>query len=987
MENTVLHFLTYKDITGSHESEYKVKEMVKKATGSQFVKFSKSLNVSCEKSSVRVHYCNNGAYVYFTLILPWTLIQTSVNNVELADIFKVFEFVKPLRSISCMKKVINTKKLNLFTFDKLYAIYAITKYYFNLMEVLTMNLPLACIRYENETTVELRCGSFCKLGQIILTRKNNTKVITGYTCLTKNILMWSKCIKGFNSETDIRIYLERLTSETIFSKNMLLINYTFTSSIESNYLHYQEKKTISSAGLRSDHKINRKSFQVYFPHRIFEKSLPGFDFSLYLDQIEEQILRVNIYCENINDLSKMLIILCEIRPTLATSISRILMALVTRLLRENINDARGAELVWSVTEIINNSYKICLKNGFKDVCLELTHIYLDWNVELQERLLRSNVTKIVTIWCEQRNLYQTALDILKSSSKTITTLCLPYVDEHADLNVCSSLKALTISPNGERNGVYLDISRCQQIKYLDIAQPNLSLNINTNRLRTFNLWYYSFSRGNCLETLRKNCKLIHLELWDCTFPVINNCENKFHLDLSSCIKLQNILISSEIVSVSINTTNLQKCHLKNIDLSQGNLLKALGKSISLTRLELYSCNFSKEDGRQKQEVTINMSTCATMSFVRVEDSDVKVRDNSIERNRTELKTIHSSQNEVLDSGLNVYFESFINIPQFFIFLCRTMPSLALSVSQVVMALTKGLLKKNSGEYTNGSIVKKTTDTVNNGYKSCVQKGQCNFCLELTHIYIDSEYSLEEKLLLQNVNKIETIWCENKSMYEKVIDILKASSKTITRLCLPYVDKKADLNICSHLQALTIPACGNRPAVCLDMSKCQHIQYIDIAQKQLSLYINTDQLHTLYLWYYDFANDSFLESLTRRNSKLKHLELWDCTFPRVNSKNKWFHLDLTLFSSLKSLLVSGDIISVSMDTTCLQKCHLRNIDLSQGNLLKALSNSSGLKQLELYDCCFPKKEVSKFGIDLTLCSNLSFVHIVDSDVIVMLKQIC
>lgn len=310
-----------------------------------------------------------------------------------------------------------------------------------------------------------------------------------------------------------------------------------------------------------------------------------------------------------------------------------------------------------------------------------------------------------------------------------------------------------------------------------------------------------------------------------------------------------------------------------------------------------------------------------------------------------------------------------------------------------MAATTHSLRKSR----DGNIVKNITEIMNNGYKECLQNKHENVCLELTHIYferdIDEEkvYQPDRELLQQNLEKIETIWCEDDHFYPQMLGILKSSSKSITTLHLPYVNESLDLNMCSCLQALVINCKGDRPAVCLDMSKCQLLELLDIEQQNLSANIDTDHLQYCRVWYCDISQGNIVETLSKRNNRLRNLDLYHCRLPRKTSgHSKSLHLDFTSCSSLEKLSVRWCEICVSINKTNLQKCTLWSIDLSQGNLLKALSSSTELTRLRLYYCRFPEADErhnNKVCIDMSDCLNLSEIHVEDSDVIIQYNGIC
>lgn len=133
-------------------------------------------------------------------------------------------------------------------------------------------------------------------------------------------------------------------------------------------------------------------------------------------------------------------------------------------------------------------------------------------------LCRENAKCIETVWCETEHFYEETLNILRSSSDTITTLLLPYTNQLVDLSKCRSLEALTI-PNARVN--YLDLSKCKQLKYVDISYSLLTTNISLDQLHTCTLLDYNWNTiGNIVECLSKsNSELKKIILDNCFFSV------------------------------------------------------------------------------------------------------------------------------------------------------------------------------------------------------------------------------------------------------------------------------------------------------------------------------------------------------------------------------------------------------------------------------------------------------------------------------------
>lgn len=235
---------------------------------------------------------------------------------------------------------------------------------------------------------------------------------------------------------------------------------------------------------------------------------------------------------------------------------------------------------------------------------------------------------------------------------------------------------------------------------------------------------------------------------------------------------------------------------------------------------------------------------------------------------------------------------------------------------------------------------------------------------------------------QNNKNIETLWCQEHRFYQTVLGIFRDTLRTISTLYVPYGDESVDHSktICLHTEKDSLIS-----AIRLDMSRCNNLEYLISDQRDLALNLNTDQLSYCDLSWCNLSQGNTLETLTKRSRNLQYLILDTCTFSRVSSdESRTFHLDLTLCNHLMELDIQWCDISLSINTSILQKCKLANIELSEGNLVESLPSSIELRWLDLRECCFfesNRLHVNKVYIDMSACRKLSHIRVKHSDVIV------
>lgn len=233
---------------------------------------------------------------------------------------------------------------------------------------------------------------------------------------------------------------------------------------------------------------------------------------------------------------------------------------------------------------------------------------------------------------------------------------------------------------------------------------------------------------------------------------------------------------------------------------------------------------------------------------------------------------------------------------------------------------------------------------------------------------------------QKNEKIETLWCQENRFYQNVLGIFRDTFRTISTLYIPYGDESVDHSktICLHTEKDSLIF-----AIRLDMSRCNNLEYLISNQRNLALNLNTDQLSYCDLSWCNLSQGNTLETLTKRSRNLQYLFLDTCTFSTVSSEeSRTFHLDLTLCNRLKELDIQWCDISLSIDTSNLQKCKLANIELSDGTLVESLPSSIELRWLELRECCFSNQILeNKVFIDMSACRNLTHIRVKHSDVVV------
>lgn len=340
-----------------------------------------------------------------------------------------------------------------------------------------------------------------------------------------------------------------------------------------------------------------------------------------------------------------------------------------------------------------------------------------------------------------------------------------------------------------------------------------------------------------------------------------------------------------------------------------------------------------------------------------------------------------------------------DIRQLFIFLCGLKPSFASCVSEVLMAeatiIVKNRLVMDCDNYqmhwfgySANLFVLNLVETLNRGYHECIQNKHDKIKMKLTHISYSKGLNKievlrpEEALLEQNKKNLATCLFTEEEFYNKALRILKSCKKTIKTLWLPKIDQEAMLNKCTSLQSLHITKNyngrfgrldkdqHNTPApVCLNLLQCSQLEYLAIDQRNISVYIDTDQLYSCFLRFHDLSEGNVLQTITERNHYLKYLFLIDCIGTETFF-SRWCHLDLSSCSRLEMLVVKvlKGVLAISINATKLKKCYLTCCYPVTDNFPEEIKRARHLTDLSIEH--FNQKIYSiDIPLDLSSCCSL------------------
>lgn len=361
-------------------------------------------------------------------------------------------------------------------------------------------------------------------------------------------------------------------------------------------------------------------------------------------------------------------------------------------------------------------------------------------------------------------------------------------------------------------------------------------------------------------------------------------------------------------------------------------------------------------------------------------------------------SVNVSHAEEMLSRVNVRGKDINDISQVFIFLCGLEPCLATYFSQTLMRITsqmvKASLRQNIADLTKFNetyfgfdtfaTVIRTMKIMDHAYTECDKNGNDSVNLEMTHISFGSHHinlgyrEPHQKSLDQKDKKMETVLCLQKQFFNNAFSILSECAKTIRTLWLPSIDESLDLRMCTHLQSLVIASgfmgCGNSnthiKSPVLNLSECNIVENLVVHQRYVIVHINTDQLHSCRLKGTNLFTGNIAETLMNRNSCLRILCLEDC---RSIEGSRDFVKDniiyLTTCSSLEVIKIVRCDFAVSIDTAVLRQVFLEDYDLSEGNVVEQIKNSTTLTKLVLDTCKSTKKSSNRFHLDLTAVSTL------------------
>lgn len=632
--------------------------------------WSHPLNGSCTKTPKHIPHRNRvGKSIYLTMTRPWKLSQISLKDseidvlIEISGVKETDELITKV--VTCLNnneaKTKDSKQFN-----------KATEHLSSIKTIPIVVLQLICIWYEKNTVPESQCGIYSTMMKMLLQRKKDdgnaeTQIASVVVPNCISDIQWSE------SEWKFLMQLGKLAFETLYPLDRKLPRLVFTDDLMSRYVNNETKGFGLSAGILTEYKIrslNAKKSHLSFLHKTFQEFLASFYLSF--QQGENLVVRMNNEGFNIDDISQMFLFLCGLKPSLAVTVFSLLMRKTSQLIYNClVKDKQEFDIisiVHNAMNIMKSGHMESVQNGHANVRFTLTHICFandTYNVSSTgESFTDSKIGKLETIICTEEEFNLQASSIVKLNSNTLKTIWLRKIDDHVELSECTYLQAIiivgntfdrpgyvdmSIDENVQNVPVYLNISKCNGLKHLVIAQLNVTMEINTDQLYSCRLRNYDLSKGNIAETLEhRSSRIRYLYLEYCS--AANSAEGRrFKLDLISCSCLQKLYIAFCDFAFRIGTTNLKECELYDYDFLHGHIAEDLKNAKSLTQLTLSDCKATLGNGEKNPAFILDLTSCSSLQWIYVSWCDIAVSINTTALRECYLSGHNLAQGNLLEA--------------------------------------------------------------------------------------------------------------------------------------------------------------------------------------------------------------------------------------------------------------------------------------------------------------------------------------------------
>lgn len=879
--------------------------------------------------------CTGDRCVYLTLARPWKLNQVSLKDSEIDVLIEITGVENPN---DLVRKVINSlnneeceeeKQRNADEF--ILATTHLTDLKTNPM----IAILLVCVWYESLRLPESLCGIYTTMVKMFL---NTNKTDIGQESdRTSHTL--PKCFGSFEwSALEITIldHLGKLAFETLFPKDSSNKQIVFSKNTVHNCLK-NLKEICLSAGLLTEYKIhvyNKRCSQFSFIHETIQEFLAVFHLAFHVEQQSDFFTRIKFDDGITYEFSRLFRFFCGLNPLMANSVSlhfrqKVEQLIVTWALSSTCSVwfRPVQQFVIALQNMLNDGYKESIQGEQTDFSLNLNHVcyskdlILNTVVQPVEDLTQMNKGKIDTVFWDHGEFCQAVFDIIKSNSNSIKNMFVNAVRETANLNSCSNLQLLEIAENVNTSEINLDLSECKSLKHLGISQENLKLNLDTDKLLYCALACHNLSHGNIATILQASRQLRFLRLRNCS---VDKRNKTFCLDLSACSNLEMFYVERSNFTIGLNATNLRECHVKNYDLSIGNITDILNHAVSLEKLLLERCKSSPANFSGVEGLCLDVTKCTRLKTVEICSCANNVIIYTANVRKLILTNYDISQGNILEVIMH-------------------------SQSLKSLKLAHCTVGQKRVYYKQVVYVDLTECT---GLEKLEIK-QCAFSVIVKPSNLKS-LSLTDYDLLQG-------------------DVARALNAAYSLLDLT-------------LKSCIISSTTEESRYGLDLTACRSLEKLIIDDCKFYVTVSTTYLHESYLTRYDLSKGNVLEVL--QNSKLlSSLELLNCktAMERADSRqNDNLEFDLTACCSLEILTISKTDISVNISKPRLRQCRLHKYNFSQGNLFEILTNSTELQIIELVNCYFLSSnqiDRNKQCIDISQCKDICKIVVVDSDVLV------
>lgn len=188
----------------------------------------------------------------------------------------------------------------------------------------------------------------------------------------------------------------------------------------------------------------------------------------------------------------------------------------------------------------------------------------------------------------------------------------------------------------------VDLTACRNLRTLEILDSCVTAWINAESLRRCTIKQYDLSQGNLKEALKGAKDLLDFDISECTMSQEDVCANdSIHIDLTLCCALEILKVSHCDIKLSVSALSLRDCSFIGIDVSNGNIAKALKQAKKLNTISITEC--------YGEALHLDLSECDNLETIHFAKCTIDSTINSQNLRECTLRDFHVLEGNILQS--------------------------------------------------------------------------------------------------------------------------------------------------------------------------------------------------------------------------------------------------------------------------------------------------------------------------------------------------